>query len=82
MIRFKRARGLTQVFQFQVPAPVDSALRESVADMMRLQEVALLAPFRFWIQAAEAWQRNWAEAMTGPYQSGQARPTRRTTNYT
>jgi hypothetical protein len=47
--------------------------------MMRLQELTL-TPFKFWIQAAEMWQRNWTNAMTGPYESEQARPTRRPVN--
>lgn len=52
-----------------------SALMEPLSEMMRIQELTL-APFKLWIQAAEMWQRNWAEAMTGPPESGQARPTR------
>ena len=50
-----------------------SALMDPMSEMMRLQELTL-APFKLWMQAAEMWQRNWADAMTGSYESGQARP--------
>jgi hypothetical protein len=41
--------------------PLPSAA-DPVAEMMRIGEMALV-PFRLWVQAAEAWQRNWASAM-------------------
>ena len=68
--------ALPEAFQFQMPAPSGSALKDSGSDMLRLQELTL-TPFMLWMQAAEMWQRNWAEAMTGSYESRQERPTRR-----
>jgi hypothetical protein len=67
--------------RFKLPTPPHSgsALMEPLSEMMRLQELTL-TPFKFWIQAAEMWQRNWTNAMTGPYESEQARPTRRPVN--
>jgi hypothetical protein len=67
--------------RFKLPSSPHSgsALMEPLSEMMRLQELTFV-PFRLWVQAAEMWQRNWAEAMTGPYGSGQARPTRRPVN--
>jgi hypothetical protein len=54
------------------PAGVPKALRspmtalpaaaDPVSEMMRMGEMALV-PFKLWMQAAEAWQRNWASAM-------------------
>jgi hypothetical protein len=35
-----------------------------VSEMILLGEMTLV-PFKAWIQAAEAWQRNWAAAMSG-----------------
>jgi hypothetical protein len=67
---------LPEAFRFQ-PPPVGLPLRDSVSEMVRLQELALVAPFRLWMQAAEMWQRNCAEAMTGAYEPAQERPTRR-----
>jgi hypothetical protein len=71
---------LAEAFRFQTPSPSGSALKDSLSDMVRLQELALVTPFRLWMQAAGMWQRNWAEAMTGSYESRQERPTRRTAN--
>ena len=68
---------LPAAFRFQMPEPYGSALKDSGSDMLRLQELTLATPFMFWMQAAEMWQRNWAEAMTGSYESRQERPTRR-----
>jgi hypothetical protein len=47
-------------FILQAPAP--SQLAVPVSEMMRLGEMTL-APFKLWIEAAEAWQRNWVAAM-------------------
>ena len=68
---------LPAAFRFQMPAPYGSALKDSGSDMLRLQELTLATPFMLWMQAAEMWQRNWAEAMKGSYESRQERPTRR-----
>jgi hypothetical protein len=57
-----------------------SALMDPMSEMMRLQELTL-APFKLWMQTAEMWQRNWADAMTGSFEPGQARPTRRAVSY-
>ena len=68
--------ALPEAFRFQTPPPFGSALKDSMSDMMRLQELTLVAPFRLWMHAAETWQRNWADAMTGSYQA-QPEPPRR-----
>jgi hypothetical protein len=39
------------------------SLADPVREMMRMGEMALV-PFRLWMQAAEAWQRNWASAIS------------------
>jgi hypothetical protein len=72
--------ALPEAFQFQISPRLGLALKESVSDMVRMQELALVTPFRLWMQAAEMWQRNWAEAMTGPYELRQERPARRAAN--
>ena len=69
--------SLPEAFRFQMPVPSGSALKDSGADMMRLQDLTLVTPFMLWMQAAEMWQRNWAQAMTGSYESRQERPTQR-----
>jgi hypothetical protein len=68
--------ALPAAFQFQMPPSSGSALKDAGSDMLRLQELTLAAPFMLWMQAAEMWQRNWAQAMTGSYGSRQERPTR------
>jgi hypothetical protein len=70
--------SLPEAFRFQMPAASGSAFKDSGSDMARLQDMTLMTPFMLWMQAAEMWQRNWAEAMTGrPYEARQERPTRR-----
>jgi hypothetical protein len=66
---------------FKLPtSPVSgSALMDPLPEMMRLQELTL-APFKLWMQAAEMWQRNWAEAMTGSHGSWREWPTRTATS--
>ena len=66
-------------FKLPTSAVSGSALMDPMSEMMRLQELTF-APFKLWMQAAEMWQRNWAEAMTGRYESVQVRPTRKPTN--
>ena len=75
--------ALPEAFQFQMPASSRSALKDTGSDMLRLQELAMVAPltpFMLWMQAAEMWQRNWAEAMTGSYEPRQERPNRKAAN--
>jgi hypothetical protein len=72
--------ALPEAFQFRMPPSSGSAIKDSGSDMLRLQELALATPFMLWMQAAEMWQRNWAEAMTGSYGSRQERPTRTAAN--
>ena len=48
-------------------APPDASMRtpslaNPVAEMMRLGGMTL-TPFKIWLNAAEAWQRSWAEAL-------------------
>jgi hypothetical protein len=69
--------ALPEAFQFQMPTPYGAAFKGAGSDMLRLQELTMAAPFMLWMQAAEMWQRNWAEAMTGSFQSRQERSTRR-----
>ena len=72
--------ALPEAFQFQmVPSSVPS-LKGSAPDMLRIQELTLLTPFMLWMQAAEMWQRNWAEAMTGSFEPRQERPNRKAAN--
>ena len=44
-----------------------------VAEMMRLGEMTL-TPFKIWLNAAEAWQRSWAEALRTTTDTRQAPP--------
>jgi hypothetical protein len=71
-----RPTVLPEAFELQRPPALGLALSNSVSDMVRLQELALVMPFRLWMQAAETWQRNWAEVMTGSYDARPDRPTR------
>jgi len=59
-------------FKFQAPPFFGSAFTDPMSDIMRLQEMTL-APFKLWIQAAEMWQRNWADVVSG---SAEPRPSR------
>jgi hypothetical protein len=69
--------SLPEAFRFQMPVPSGSALKDSGTDMTRHQDLTLITPFMLWMQAAEMWQRNWAQAMTGSYESRQERPAKR-----
>jgi hypothetical protein len=44
-----------------------------VAEMMRLGEMTL-TPFKIWLNAAEAWQRSWAEVLRTTTDTQQAPP--------
>jgi hypothetical protein len=72
--------ALPEAFQFQMLPSSVASLKGSAPDMLRFQELTLLAPFMLWMQAAEMWQRNWAEAMTGSFESRQERPNRTAAN--
>jgi hypothetical protein len=65
--------GLFEGFKFQAPPLFGSAYMYPASEMMRLQELTL-APFKLWIQAAEMWQRNWADLMSGSAESRLSRP--------
>jgi hypothetical protein len=41
-----------------------STATDPVSEMMRLGEITL-TPFKIWLNAAEAWQRSWADVMRG-----------------
>jgi hypothetical protein len=71
--------GLPESFRFQAPALFGSAFIDPVSEMKRLQELTL-APFKFWIQAAEMWQRNWADVMSGSAESRPAHPIKKARN--
>lgn len=55
--------GAPDAFKVQIPGPAGRALTDPVAGMVRLGTMALV-PYKLWIQAATAWQRNWADAMS------------------
>jgi hypothetical protein len=65
--------GLSASAKFPVPALFGPGFTDPVSEMMRFQELTL-APFKFWIQAAEMWQRNWADVMSA--ESSPLRPTK------
>ena len=71
--------ALPEAFQFQM-LPSSVSPFKGPTDMLRVQELTLLTPFMLWMQAAEMWQRNWAEAMTGSYEPRQERPNRKAAN--
>jgi hypothetical protein len=68
--------GLPESFRFQAPALFGSAFTDPVSEMLRLQELTL-APFKLWIHAAETWQRNWADVMSGSATSRPSQPIRK-----
>ncbi len=72
--------ALPEAFQFQMLPSSVSSFKGPTSDMLRIQELTLLTPFMLWMQAAEMWQRNWAEAMTGSYEPRQERPNRKAAN--
>jgi hypothetical protein len=72
--------ALPEAFQFQMLPSSVSPFKGPTSDMLRIQELTLLTPFMLWMQAAEMWQRNWAEAMTGSYEPRQERPNRKAAN--
>lgn len=62
-----------------VPDPSMSrrpSVANPVAEMMRLGEMTL-TPFKIWLNAAEAWQRSWAEALRASTDTQQAPPIKR-----
>ena len=70
--------GLPEAFKFQTSPFFGSAFTDPMSEMMRLQEMTL-APFKLWIQAAELWQRNWADVMSGSAESRPPRPIKKAT---
>jgi hypothetical protein len=75
--------SLPEAFQFQMPASSRSTPKDTGSDMLQLQELAMAAPlnpFMLWMQAAQIWQRSWAQAMTGSFEPRQERPPRRAAN--
>jgi hypothetical protein len=72
--------ALPEAFQFQMLPSSVSSFKGPTSDMLRIQELTLMTPFMLWMQAAEMWQRNWAEAMTGSYEPRKERPTRTAAN--
>jgi hypothetical protein len=55
--------GVPEGLKFHMPPFSGPPSGDPVSEMMRLGEMTLV-PFKLWIQAAEAWQRNWAAAMS------------------
>jgi hypothetical protein len=75
--------ALPEAFQFQMPASSRSTPKDAEAEMLQLQDLAMatpLTPFMLWVQAAQMWQRSWAQAITGSFEPRQERPTRRAAN--
>jgi len=56
--------GMAAGLMFQMPVFPGSAFSDPMLEMMRFGEMTLV-PFRLWVEAAEAWQRSWAAAMSG-----------------
>jgi hypothetical protein len=74
--------GVPNAFKLSMPAFSEHGLADPVSDMMRMGEMALV-PFKLWIKAAEAWQRNWASAMSARAERPPApRPQRRPRQHT
>ena len=65
--------GLPEGFKFQATPLFGSAFADPMSEMMRLQELTL-APFKLWVQAAEMWQRNWADIMSSSAEQRPSRP--------
>lgn len=59
--------GAGEPFKVAAWPEFGAPLMTSTSEMARLQEMAM-APMKFWIQAAEAWQHNWIDAMGGASQ--------------
>jgi hypothetical protein len=59
--------------QPRAPEPSGSAFGDPVSGMVRLSEMALV-PFKLWVEAAEAWQRNWADLMSARTAPHRKRP--------
>ena len=51
-------------FIFRMPAIAGSAFTDPASQMMRFGELTS-APFKFWIEAAETWQRSCAAVLSG-----------------
>jgi hypothetical protein len=54
--------GAGEPFKLEAWPVFGSPLMAPAPDIARLQDMAM-APMKFWIQAAEAWQHNWIDAM-------------------
>ena len=67
------AGGVPKAFGSTMPAFPRGPLADPVAEMMRMGEMALV-PFKLWMRAAEAWQRNWATAVSARTEPSQAGP--------
>jgi cellobiose-specific phosphotransferase system component IIA len=57
-------RGMPAGLMFPMPMLSHSAFSDPASEMMRFGEMTLV-PFKLWLQAAEAWQRSWAAAVSG-----------------
>ena len=64
--------ALPEGFKSQTSPSFGAAFTDPMSEMMRLHEMTL-APFKLWIQAAEMWQRSWADLMSA---SAKPRPSR------
>ncbi|MBO0763334.1 MAG: hypothetical protein J2P50_01885 [Hyphomicrobiaceae bacterium] len=74
--RLKSQGGVAEAMRFQTPAFSGPPFADPVSEMLRLGEMTLV-PFKLWIQVAEAWQRNWAIAMSGSRELQPPPPTRK-----
>jgi hypothetical protein len=59
--QLKSQRGAPEALR--LPAVSGSPFIDPASEMMRLGEMTL-APFKLWMEVAEAWQRTWAAAMS------------------
>ena len=65
--------GTGEQFKLETSPVFGSALTTQASEMARFQEMAM-APMKLWIQAAEAWQHNWIDAMGSLSEARPARP--------
>lgn len=67
--------GSGEPFKFEAWPAFGSPLMAPPSEIARLQEMAM-APMKLWLQAAEAWQHNWIDAVGRFPQAGETRSAR------
>jgi hypothetical protein len=71
-----KAQGGPEGLKFRMPVLSGSPFPDPVSEMVRLGQMTLV-PFKLWIEVAEAWQRNWAAAMSGSTELRPPPPTKK-----